>query len=96
MTTSTHPLVDADRASRAEPQPTGARKLLSIVVPVYNEEANVDILYNVVNETLACEAERYDLELVFTDNHSTDDTFARLAAIDSAASATMRAMPAAD
>jgi glycosyltransferase involved in cell wall biosynthesis len=81
MTTSTHPLVDADRASRAEPPPIGARKLLSIVVPVYNEEANVDILYNVVNETLACEAERYDLELVFTDNHSTDDTFARLAAI---------------
>jgi glycosyltransferase involved in cell wall biosynthesis len=62
-------------------RPADARKMVSIVVPVYNEEDNVDVLYQTVIDSLAGETARYDLEFVFTDNHSTDATFPKLAAI---------------
>lgn len=50
-------------------------KLLSIVVPVYNEEANIEPLYQAVNEVLQTVADRYAWEFVFTDNCSVDGTF---------------------
>jgi glycosyltransferase involved in cell wall biosynthesis len=50
-------------------------KLLSIVVPVFNEEANVEPLYAAVSGVLASVADRYSWELIFTDNCSTDRTF---------------------
>src|SRR5262249_13447587 len=53
-------------------------RLLSIVVPVYNEELNIEPLYRTVNSTLKEIAHRYDWEFVFTDNCSTDGTFERL------------------
>ncbi len=56
-----------------------ARKLLSIVVPVYNEAENIDALYAAVIAAMTPEAERYDLEFVFTDNHSGDATFSKIA-----------------
>lgn len=52
--------------------------LISLVVPVYNEEQNVEPFYEAVNAQLATLAERYEFEFVFTDNHSTDRTFALL------------------
>jgi polyisoprenyl-phosphate glycosyltransferase len=60
-------------------------KLLSIVVPVYNEEANIEPLHEAVSRVLEQAADRYDWELIFTDNCSTDRTFEyleRLAARD--------------
>jgi dolichol-phosphate mannosyltransferase len=57
------------------------RNLISIVVPVLNEEENVDRLYAAVIDALAPESERYDFEFVFTDNHSTDSTFEKLRAL---------------
>ena len=54
------------------------RKLLSIVVPVFNEEDNVVPLYTAVNQVMTTLADRYDHEFIFTDNHSTDQTFQRL------------------
>jgi dolichol-phosphate mannosyltransferase len=53
-------------------------KLLSIIVPVHNEEANVEPLYDAVNRTLEQIADRYRWEFIFTDNCSTDRTFERL------------------
>jgi glycosyltransferase involved in cell wall biosynthesis len=53
-------------------------KLLSIVVPVRNEELNIEPLYEAVNFALQPLAERYSWEFVFTDNCSTDGTFDRL------------------
>jgi glycosyltransferase involved in cell wall biosynthesis len=53
-------------------------KLLSILVPVYNEEANVEPLYEAVNRTLERIADRYRWEFIFTDNCSSDGTFERL------------------
>jgi glycosyltransferase involved in cell wall biosynthesis len=55
-----------------------ALKLLSVIVPVYNEEANVEPLYEAVNRALGRIADRYRWEFIFTDNCSRDRTFERL------------------
>src|SRR5262245_19243888 len=49
-------------------------------MPVYNEEANVERAYAALT-SLFKTLPRYDLEFVFTDNHSEDTTFDRLAAL---------------
>lgn len=58
-----------------------SKKLLSIIIPVYNEEGNVDSVYRALLGTFQQVADRYDLEILFTDNHSTDGTFDRLKAL---------------
>lgn len=55
------------------------KKLISICVPVYNEEPNVVPLYRRVAAVMDQLSGRYDFELLFTDNHSNDDTFAQIA-----------------
>jgi glycosyltransferase involved in cell wall biosynthesis len=51
------------------------RPLVSLVVPVFNEETNVGPFYEaVLAETQKLKA-NYRFEFVFTDNHSTDATF---------------------
>lgn len=57
-------------------------RLLSIVTPCYNEEDNVDELYQRVCATLA--QLPYDHEHIFIDNHSTDTTVARIKALAAA------------
>ena len=57
------------------------RKLVSLVVPVLDEEENVERLYAAVEAVIAPLADRYDFEYVFTDNHSRDRTFALLTAL---------------
>ncbi|MET3722993.1 glycosyltransferase family 2 protein [Sphingomonas trueperi] len=56
------------------------RPLVSILVPAFNEEANVDRAYGEIRQVFAG-LEAYDYEILFTDNHSTDSTFQRLQAI---------------
>lgn len=51
------------------------KPLISIVVPVYNEEVNILPFHETVSAELAALSNRYDFEYVFTDNHSTDRTF---------------------
>ncbi len=55
--------------------------LVSVVIPVLNESENVAEAYRRVRETFERLAPRYDFEIVFTDNHSSDDTFRRIAAL---------------
>jgi glycosyltransferase involved in cell wall biosynthesis len=60
------------------------RKLLSIITPCYNEEANVEELYARVKAQIDALG-RYDYEHIFIDNASTDATVAilkRIAADD--------------
>lgn len=57
---------------------TEKKKLLTICVPVYNEEPNVRPFYDALVPIMAELADRYDFELLFTDNHSTDGTFEKL------------------
>jgi dolichol-phosphate mannosyltransferase len=54
------------------------RKLISIVVPAYNEVDNVEVLHREVTRVMEQLAERYDHELVIVDDHSTDGTFETL------------------
>lgn len=61
-------------------RPQDRRRLISIAMPVYNEEANVDRAYTVLT-ALFKGLPQYDLEFIFTDNHSEDRTFDRLAAL---------------
>lgn len=51
------------------------KKLISIVIPVYNEEANIRRLHGRLQSALAGIEKTYELEFVFTDNHSEDMTF---------------------
>jgi glycosyltransferase involved in cell wall biosynthesis len=67
----------ADPASEIPASPP----LISIVIPVYNEEANVRSAYEAVAEVFSDLNGRYEFEIVFTDNHSSDDTFDRISAI---------------
>jgi glycosyltransferase involved in cell wall biosynthesis len=55
------------------------KPLISVVIPVYNEEANVGTAYRAVAAVFATIADQYDFEIIFTDNHSSDATFERIA-----------------
>ena len=62
------------------------KRLITILVPVFNEEQNIEPLYQALQPVLARISDRYEFEILFTDNHSTDATFSvieRLAAHDS-------------
>ena len=58
-----------------------ARQLISICVPVFNEQDNIRPLYDRLSRLMQELSDRFDFELLFTDNHSDDATFERLAAL---------------
>ncbi|MCB5316958.1 glycosyltransferase family 2 protein [Yersinia massiliensis] len=55
------------------------RKLISIVTPCYNEEANIDELYQRIVDVMA--RLDYDYEHIFIDNCSTDNSLVKLRAL---------------
>jgi glycosyltransferase involved in cell wall biosynthesis len=54
---------------------------LSIVIPVLNESPNIEELYNELTATLVCGGRSY--EIIIIDDGSTDDTFEKLASLQS-------------
>jgi glycosyltransferase involved in cell wall biosynthesis len=56
------------------------RKKVSVLIPAFNEEENVERAYSEVASVFRG-LPQYDLEIIFTDNHSTDRTFELLTAI---------------
>jgi glycosyltransferase involved in cell wall biosynthesis len=55
------------------------RPLISISIPVLNESGNLEALYKRLNALAVKMSDRCDLEFVFSDNHSDDNTWAMLA-----------------
>jgi dolichol-phosphate mannosyltransferase len=53
------------------------KPLLSIVTPCFNEEDNIDELYKRVHETISTIG-KYQFEIIFIDNHSSDSTVKKL------------------
>jgi polyisoprenyl-phosphate glycosyltransferase len=53
------------------------RKLVSVLVPAYNEELTVERAYTTIAGVFDALPD-YEFEIIFTDNHSTDRTFALL------------------
>lgn len=53
-------------------------KLISICIPTYNEEKNVATAVESVERVFAEQLPDYDLELIITDNASTDSTWSRV------------------
>jgi glycosyltransferase involved in cell wall biosynthesis len=56
------------------------RTPISVVVPVFNEEHNVERAYSAIVEEFS-KLPEYSYEIIFTDNHSTDGTFSKLKAL---------------
>lgn len=54
------------------------RKLLSIIMPVYNEEKNISVLFEELNAVLSRIKEEYDYELIFVNDGSTDSSLEKL------------------
>ena len=46
------------------------RKKISVVIPTYNEEANVVPLSQAIIEVMEKDLGEYDYEILFIDNHS--------------------------
>ena len=55
------------------------KPLISISIPLFNEEKNIPILYSRLTRLADKIEERYNLEFVFSDNHSDDSTWEILA-----------------
>lgn len=52
-----------------------SKKLISYVFPVYNEEETLDKLYCTLNETLKKVEEKYEVEIIFVNDGSKDNSY---------------------
>ena len=46
-----------------------SNKLISIVIPCYNEEENVVAIANAIEQEMQSSLSRYDYEIIFIDNN---------------------------
>ena len=51
------------------------KKLISIIIPVFNEQENIEYYYKRITKATDALSEKYDFEFVITDNCSTDNSF---------------------
>ena len=58
-----------------------SKPLISIVCPVYNEEQAIPIFYGRLKDAIAPLADKYEFELIFTNNRSTDGTLSIIRAL---------------
>lgn len=60
---------------------TSARELVSVIIPVLNEESNIQPLYHALQPVMERLSGRYDFEILYVDDHSTDRTFEKVLAL---------------
>lgn len=53
------------------------KKLITVVTPVYNEEANLDIYYKEICEKILC-LRKYEFEIIFIDDGSNDKSWEKI------------------
>lgn len=58
-------------------------KRVSFIFPIYNEAGNIELLYKTMQRTLAA-APEYDVEFIFINDGSTDDSLAKLKTLQAA------------
>lgn len=51
------------------------KKKVSILIPIFNEKENINIIYNKIINTISSIVERYNYEILFLDNHSNDGSY---------------------
>ncbi|KTC66065.1 glycosyl transferase, group 2 family protein (plasmid) [Legionella adelaidensis] len=74
--------VDIHANTLSSPCEEKNKKLISVIIPVFNEEGNILFAYQAVKEVFENKLQNnYDFEIIFTDNHSTDNTYAELQSI---------------
>lgn len=56
----------------------GTNPLISLCVPMFNEEESVDHFFKSIFEIIKLLEDEYRFEIIVTDNHSTDTTFEKL------------------
>lgn len=54
------------------------KQRISVIIPAFNEGANVDLIYGRLNQLFDHALRDYEMELIYSDNASNDDTFARI------------------
>lgn len=54
------------------------KKMITVVVPAFNEEANIEVVHRALLPVMAGLEASYDFEILFVDDHSTDGTLAAL------------------
>lgn len=54
------------------------RKKISVVIPCYNEEKSIDIMYNRLIDVFSERLPRYNFEIIYVDDFSTDNTRDRI------------------
>lgn len=59
------------------------KKLVSIVIPAYNEEECIQELFQRLVDVFAVEGEKYEFEVIIVENGSTDQTWQKLCSINS-------------
>ncbi|OGF24122.1 MAG: hypothetical protein A2V63_01905 [Candidatus Eisenbacteria bacterium RBG_19FT_COMBO_70_11] len=69
---------DAVRRAPAEGGAAAAKRLVSIVTPVYNEHDTIPVFYERLTRALAPWNAEFDFEFIFSDNRSTDATAERV------------------
>lgn len=50
------------------------KKIISFIFPIYNESGNIEVLYNTITKTYKELAKKYDIEYIFVNDGSRDDS----------------------
>ena len=54
------------------------KKLISYVLPIYNEENNIDLLYRTITDTVKPIKQKYDFQYIFVNDGSKDGSLNKL------------------